>query len=115
LYDPEGIKKLKSEDMFGKFGDMMGKLQEMKQKAEEIKSRLDDTTIRSESAGGDILIEITGNRKILSLTISSALQHGDKEQLEELLVIAVNRAIAEADKVNETEMKSAASGLLPGL
>jgi nucleoid-associated protein EbfC len=101
--------------MFGKLGDMMGKLQEMKQKAEEIKNRLDNTVLKSEGAGGDIKIEISGNRKLLDLSISPELQHGDKAALEEQLLVAINRAIEKADKENEDQMKSAASGLLPGL
>lgn len=101
--------------MFGKFGDMMGKLQEMKQKADEIKSNLELVNVKSEGAGGDIKIEINGNRKIKKLEIAPALQHGDKEELEEQLLVAINRAIEAADKVNEEEMKKAASGLLPGL
>ncbi len=101
--------------MFGKMGDMMGKLQEMKQKAEEIKSRLDEVVIPVEGAGGDIKIEITGNRKIKSLAIASALQHGDKQELEEQLTVTLNKAIEKANAVNEEEMKKAASGLLPGL
>lgn len=101
--------------MLGKFGDMMGKLQEMKQKAEEIKSLLDATTITEIGAGGDIKIVVTGNREIRSLTIEQALQHGDKEQLEELLLVTLNRAIQKANKLNENEMKKAANGLLPGL
>jgi DNA-binding protein YbaB len=79
--------------MLGKFGDMMGKLQEMKQKADEIKLKLDDTIIKTEGAGGDIVIEITGNKKIKSLSIASALQHGDKEELEEQLTVTLNKAI----------------------
>ncbi|PBQ31639.1 nucleoid-associated protein, YbaB/EbfC family [Sphingobacteriaceae bacterium] len=101
--------------MFGKMGDMMGKLQEMKQRSEEIKLKLDDTIIKAEGAGGDIKIEITGNREFKNITISGALQHGDKQELEEQLLIALNRAVREADKVNETAMKDAASGLIPGL
>ena len=101
--------------MFGKLGDMMGKLQEMKQKAEEIKSRLDSIVLTEEGAGGDIKIEITGNRRIKSLVIASALQHGDKKELEEQLLVALNNAIDKANKTNEEEMKKAASGLLPGL
>ena len=101
--------------MFGKLGDMMGKLQEMKQKADEIKQRLNETIIKSDGAGGDIKIEINGNRVIKQLQISPALQHGDKEELEEQLIVAINKAISAADKVNESEMKQAASGLLPGI
>ncbi|MBN8694804.1 MAG: YbaB/EbfC family nucleoid-associated protein [Bacteroidetes bacterium] len=101
--------------MFGKFGDMMGKLQEMKQKADEMKRKLDDTIISTEGAGGDIKIEITGNREIKSLSIASSLQHGDKTELEEQLLVTLNKAISKANSINEEEMKKAASGLLPGL
>lgn len=101
--------------MFGKFGDMMGKLQEMKQKADEIKRLLDEKTVWVDSAGGDIQIVITGNRKIKQLVIAPALQHGDKLELEEQLQVAFNKAIELADKLNEEEMKKAATGLLPGI
>jgi len=101
--------------MFGKLGDMMGKLQEMKQKADEIKLKLDGMTVKTEGAGGDIKIEITGNRKIKNIQIDPALQHGSKEELEEQLTVAINKAIEAADKLNEEEMKKAAGGLLPGI
>jgi DNA-binding YbaB/EbfC family protein len=101
--------------MFGKLGDMMGKLQEMKQKADEIKLKLDNTIIDVEGAGGDIKISITGNREIKSLSISPALQHGDKDELEEQLTVALNKALIKANELNENEMKKAASGMLPGM
>lgn len=93
----------------------MGKLQEMKQKADEIKLKLDNTIIDVEGAGGDIKISITGNREIKSLSISPALQHGDKDELEEQLTVALNKALIKANELNENEMKKAASGMLPGM
>jgi DNA-binding YbaB/EbfC family protein len=101
--------------MFGKKGDMMGKLQEMKRQAEEIKGRLDNTILKIESPGGEVKIEITGSRTIRSLSIASALQHADPNELQQQLILAINNAIREADNLNETEMKKAASGMLPGL
>jgi len=101
--------------MFGKMGDMMGKLQEMKKQADEMKAKLDDTLIDVEGAGGDIRITITGNRHIKNLSIAPALQHGDKEELEEQLLTTLNRALEKASDINEQEMKKAASGLLPGM
>lgn len=101
--------------MFGKLGDMMGRLQEMKQRADEMKRQLDETNIKSESAGGDIKIELNGNRCIKRIEIAAALQHGDKQELEEQLVVAINKAIEVANKINDEEMKKAASGLLPGM
>jgi DNA-binding YbaB/EbfC family protein len=101
--------------MFGKMGDMMGKLQEMKKKADEIKQKLDDTVLSVEGAGGDIKIQINGNRHVKSLTVSPALQHGDKAALEKELLATINKAIEQANTLNEEEMKKAASGLLPGM
>jgi nucleoid-associated protein EbfC len=109
------VKKINNKIMFGKFGDMMGKLQEMKQKADEIKLKLDTTLLTIEGAGGDIKIVITGNREIKSLSISPALQHGDKDELEEQLTVTLNKAIFKANELNENEMKQVASGMLPGM
>jgi nucleoid-associated protein EbfC len=101
--------------MFGKLGDMMGKLQEMKQKAEEAKARLAATELPVEGAGGDIQLVITGDRQLLRLKISDALQHGDKQELEKQLLNTLNAALSAAEKVNEEEMKKAAGGILPGI
>src|SRR4051812_21722302 len=101
--------------MFGKVGDMMSKLKEAKRIADEIKEKLDNTILSVDAAGGDIKIEITGTRKIKSITIAPSLQHSDKQQLEEQLIKAINLAIEKADKTNEEEMKKVAGGLMPGL
>lgn len=100
--------------MLGNLGDMMGKLNDMKQKADEIKLKLDDMLLEVEGAGGDINITITGNREIKNLSIAPALQHGDKEELEEQLTVTLNKAILKATELNDQEMKSVASGMLPG-
>jgi DNA-binding protein YbaB len=101
--------------MFGKLGDMMGKLQEMKQRAEEVKKALDARTFKVKGAGGEIELEMTGNRKILMLQISENLKQGDKETLETELKNVLNKALEQVEKIHDEEMKKAASGLLPGL
>lgn len=99
--------------MFGKFGDMLSKLQEVKKKIAEIKAKMDETEINAEGASGDIKVTINGNRKIKKLHIEPALQHGSKEELEKLLIETINKAIEEADRMNEVELKKAAGGMLP--
>ena len=99
--------------MFGKFGDMLGKLQEIKQKMKEIKARLETTFIDVRGASGDIKMTINGNRKIQKLEISPALQSASKQELEEQLLTTFNKAIEEADKLSENEMKKVAGGFLP--
>ncbi len=97
------------------FGDMMGKLQEMKQKVEETKARLNGVTMTAEAGGGAVKVTITGNKEIKKIEISDELFTSDKEELEEILIVALNRAIEQADKVNEAEMQGAAKGLLPNM
>ena len=39
----------------------------------------------------------------------------DKEMLEDYTLLATNDALNKAEKVNETEMKSAATSMMPGM
>ncbi|MFB1021511.1 MAG: DNA-binding YbaB/EbfC family protein [Vicingaceae bacterium] len=101
--------------MFGKMGDMMGKMQEMKQKSEEVKNRLDTISVSGDAENGKVTVISTGNRKITSVQINPELMvNGNKEQLENLIILAVNKALEKAEKVNETEMAGVAKGMLPG-
>lgn len=99
--------------MFGKIGDMLGKIQEIKKKVAEIKARMEETTVDVSGASGDIKITVNGNRKIVSLQIEPALQHGNKAELERQLKETMNKAIEEANQLNEAEMKKIAGGMLP--
>ena len=99
--------------MFGKFSDMLGKLAEVKQKMEEIKAKLETTTLDVTGASGDIKITINGNKKIQSLEIADALQHGDRQVLQKQLLETINKAVDEAVKVTADEMKKVAGGMIP--
>lgn len=90
---------------------MMGKLHEAQQQAEEVKKKLDDVQLRE--SDGEITIIITGNREIKDVEVSEALLE-DKEELQDKLVLALNRAIKKADEAHEREMQSVAKGMMPG-
>ena len=104
--------------MFGKMGDMMGmmgKMKEMQKKSQEVKDRLDTISVDAD-VDGMVKVVSTGNRKITSISISEVLmKEGDKDQIEELTLHAINRALEKAEKVAETEMASIAKGMLPGM
>jgi DNA-binding protein YbaB len=59
---------------------------------------------------------MNGNRKVLDVKLNlSFLNQEDAEQLEELLQLAMNRALEQSERVNESEMKSVAGSILPGM
>jgi len=93
---------------------MMEKLQAMQGRMQEIKSRLDTVIVCGEAENGKVKVQINGNRKVTEIEVDPDLLKGDKEELEELLVVAVNRAIEQADNVNNSEMQGAAMGMMPG-
>lgn len=100
--------------MFGDLMGMMGKLQETQQKIEETKQRLDTVLVDEKSTDGLLAVTITANRTIRSILIDDSLLN-DKEMLEDYLVNVLNKAIAKATQVNETELGAVAKEGLPNI
>lgn len=95
---------------------MFDKLMAAQGKAEEIKKRLDTISVFGEVEGGAIKVTATANKAITAIAITDEFyENSDKEELEELLQAAVNKALAQADLVSATEMQAATSDLLGGL
>jgi DNA-binding YbaB/EbfC family protein len=95
--------------------DILGKLSQMKSKMEEVKNRLDAVSVTGESGGGEVKVTVNGNRQVLSVKIEPHLLFPEKkEEVEELVETAMNRALEEATKVSEAEMKAVGKDLLPG-
>lgn len=100
--------------MFGDLMGMMGKLQEAQKKVEETKKRLDTVLVDEQSTDGLLKVTLTANREIRSVSVDDSLL-SDKEQLEDYLVLVLNKAIAKATAINETEIAAAARDGLPNL
>ncbi len=91
---------------------MMGKLKETQQNIEDTKKRLDTVMVDEQSTDGLLKITLTANRAIKSITIDDALLE-DKEQLEDYLILVLNKAIEKATKTNEAELESVTKMDLP--
>ena len=100
--------------MFGDMMGMMGKLKETQQKVEATKKRLDTVTLVESSSDGLLKITITANRKVKEIEIDDSLL-ADKEQLEDYLVLVMNKAIERATQVNETELAAVAKEGMPNI
>ena len=93
---------------------MMGKLKETQQKVEETKKRLDTVLLEEKSNDDFLKVTITANRAIKSISIDEALLE-DKEQLEDYLILTLNKAIEQATKVNEAELAAVAKDGMPNI
>ena len=100
--------------MFGDIMGMMGKLKETQQKVEETKTRLNTVLVDEQSSDGLLKVTLTANRTIKSITVDDALLE-DKEQLEDYLVLVLNKAIQKATNVNESEIGTVAKDGMPNI
>lgn len=100
--------------MFGDLMGMMGKLKETQQKIEETKKRLDGVLIDEQSSDGLLKVTLTANRTVKSIEVDDSLLE-DKEQLEDYLVLVMNKAIEKATKVNEAELGAVAQDGMPNI
>jgi hypothetical protein len=95
---------------------MFDKLMAAQGMAAEIKKRLDTISVFGEVEGGAIRVTSTGNKAITSIEIDEEFyKNADREELEELLLTAVNKALTQADQVSATEMQAATKDMLGGL
>jgi DNA-binding YbaB/EbfC family protein len=101
--------------MFGKnnMQEMMAKLQDMKGAVDNSKIRLENINVKGESKCKRIRYVLNGNRKVKDLKIDDELLKSDKEELIDLLITTFNKAIEDADHVNENELKSTALDVFP--
>jgi len=100
--------------MFGDIMGMMGKLKETQQKIEETKKRLDTVLVDEQSNDGLLKVTLNANRKIKSIEIDESLLQ-DKEQLEDYLILTLNKAIEKASNVNEAELGAVAKDGIPNI
>ena len=93
---------------------MMNKIKETQAKVEQTKKRL-DTVMLTEKSNDDLLkVTITANRELKSIEINDELLK-DKEQLEDYLILTLNKAIQKASKINDTEVSAVAKEGMPDI
>ncbi|WP_460219041.1 YbaB/EbfC family nucleoid-associated protein [Psychroserpens sp. MEBiC05023] len=100
--------------MFGDMMGMMGKLKETQKKVEATKERLHGVLIDETSNDDKLKVTITANRTIKSIAIDDELLQ-DKDMLEDYLILTINKAIARATTVHETEVAAVAKEGMPNI
>lgn len=90
------------------FGNMFGNIEE-KQAELAQKTR----AIVVESTVGGIKVAANGNKEIVNISILDPSVLEDKEQLEDVLMAAVNRALSDAGEKAAVEMQKSMEAMLP--
>ncbi|ASU36633.1 YbaB/EbfC family nucleoid-associated protein [Mucilaginibacter xinganensis] len=95
---------------------MFDKLMQAQQMAGAMKQKLDAITVTGTAEGGKITVTANASKVIQSVTIDEGfLKEADKEQLEELMVIAINKAMTQADTASQSEMAAVTKDMFGGM
>ena len=100
--------------MFGDLSGMMDKLKQAQQKVAETKLRLNTVSLEESSNDGKLKVTVTANREIKAISISEDLLN-DTEELEDYLILTLNKALKRAGDINEQEMGAAAKYGMPNI
>ena len=93
------------------FGDLFGNVQ---QQQEEMKKKLATITVVGEAGDGAVKVTASANREILDISIDkSKLDWDDVEQVQDLLLAAVNNALEKASVEEQAEAQKLISGMIP--
>ncbi|NMO97926.1 YbaB/EbfC family nucleoid-associated protein [Paenibacillus lemnae] len=90
------------------------KMQEQMMKAQE---ELAGKTVEGTSGGGVVTVTVSGHKQIQSINIKpEAVDPDDVEMLQDLILTAVNDALAKAEELANSDMGKFTGGMkIPGL
>jgi len=95
---------------------IMKQAQKVQEEIKKVQDNLENITVEASSGGGMVKAQANCKLQILHIKIEPEVYgEEDKEMLEDLIVAAVNQAIANAQQKANEEMEKVTGGLLGGL
>ena len=97
--------------------DILRQAQVMQNKLAKLEQEMAERTYEAASGGGMVKAEVSGKQELRKLVIDpKALEGGDVEMLQDLILAAVNEASRIARESMEREMSAISGGIkLPGM
>lgn len=97
--------------------DILRQAQVMQSKLSKLQKEMAERSYEAASGGGMVKAEVSGKQELRKLTIDpKALEGGDVEMLQDLILAAVNEAGRIARETMEREMNNISGGIkLPGV
>jgi hypothetical protein len=92
-------------------GDMLGNIGNYQEK---LKQKLEELEVVEQSSGGEISVSMSAAKTIKDINIDlSKVDLSESDQLEDLLLITINKAQEKADDIAAKETQNILNDLLP--
>jgi DNA-binding YbaB/EbfC family protein len=98
-------------------GKLMKQAARMQQQMEQVQADLAARTVEATSGGGAVKVTARCDGTVASIKVDpAALNPSDAQLLEDMLITAINQALAQAKEISNAEMGKITQGFnLPGL
>ena len=94
---------------------LMKQAQQMQSKMQKIEKELNETVYEGAAGGGAVKVSVKGTMEVTSLEIDKDIME-DAEMVADSVMMAVNKALAEAKKDRENQMGKLTQGVkMPGM
>ena len=90
---------------------LMKQAQTLQKDMMKAKEEIDNMVFIGESSF--VKVEVKGTKEVIKITIDEDISNDDKEIIEDMLVIALNQAFSQVDKMTEQKMGKFSS-MMPG-
>ncbi|MFD0674510.1 YbaB/EbfC family nucleoid-associated protein [Cohnella sp. GCM10027633] len=96
---------------------MMKQVKKMQEQMLKAQEELGSKTIEGTAGGGVVTVSVNGHKKVLGIAIKpEAVDPEDVEMLQDLVMTAVNDALAKAEELANKDMGKYTGGMkIPGL
>ncbi|GAB2527140.1 YbaB/EbfC family nucleoid-associated protein [Spirosoma aerophilum] len=99
--------------------DMFGKMKEVQSRMKDAQENLSAVTETGESGAGLVKVTVNGLKNVLKVEIDPDLiksnAPADREMLQDLIVAATNKAMANVETKAREHLRQATEGLLPNI
>jgi nucleoid-associated protein EbfC len=106
-----------SKNPFGGMGNIMRQAQAMQDQLARVREQAAAKVAEGSAGGGMVTVKANGAMEIVSLAINpEALQSGERDLLQEMIVAATNDALRKVKDLMAGEVKAITGGMnIPGL
>ncbi len=102
--------------MPGNMSNLMKQAQRMQRQMEESQKALESMEFVGTAGGGAVEVTVTGKKEVTKVKLSQeAVDPEDVEMLEDMVMVAVNDALAKAEEASAASMSKLTGGLGGGL
>ena len=99
----------------GGFQSMIKKAQKLQEKMQAAQNELVNIEAEGQAGGGLVVVTSNGKKEIKSIKIDNEILNEDVEMVEDLILVAVNQALSNAQEIADEKIKSVTGGMMGGM